>query len=244
MKNGISPPAITPLTMEDCSICWAAIDASTGHCTLSCKHSYHIGCLTQWSSSNPSCPLCRHELSETEVAPRPQARATWDTAGLIQQYRILVRMDDALDLPQLGGNREVAAVVPARFLNRTIHIGGGVYVPENDVTLVMAQTGVPRHLAARALRIHDGDIVNAIMLLAEDPAPPPAVRPRDPVETESDEQATAWFIQQMFGDGGYHWNSYKDMWQRGNRAVWKRHEYWRHREFNDVKCDERGYETE
>ena len=73
-----------------------------------------------------------------------------------------------------------------------IPIGGDVYVPASDVVLVMAQTGVPRHLAARALRTHGGDIVNAIMWLVSYHENPP--------ESEPDETVMTRFLQQMFED--------------------------------------------
>ena len=53
----------------DCPICYEAINAKTGNATLSCSHSYHISCLSQWFSMNSgtqSCPFCRHEANETE----------------------------------------------------------------------------------------------------------------------------------------------------------------------------------
>lgn len=53
----------------DCPICYEAINAKTGVATLSCSHSYHISCLSQWFSMNSdtqSCPFCRHEANETE----------------------------------------------------------------------------------------------------------------------------------------------------------------------------------
>jgi len=52
--------------MEDCSICYLTIDASSGHCTLSCKHTFHVQCFVKWSSKNASCPLCRKEVKGIE----------------------------------------------------------------------------------------------------------------------------------------------------------------------------------
>jgi hypothetical protein len=56
----------------DCSICFDAINASTGSTTTSCGHTFHFRCLANWSiqkiqaASHQNCPLCRHEMVEAE----------------------------------------------------------------------------------------------------------------------------------------------------------------------------------
>lgn len=40
-----------------------------------------------------------------------------------------------------------------------------IYIPEEDIIMVMEQAGVLRERAVWALQLHDGDIVNAIMEL-------------------------------------------------------------------------------
>ena len=51
----------------ECSICCDTINEYTGHCELACKHTFHIICLTRWTSkTKQSCPLCRRILSRTE----------------------------------------------------------------------------------------------------------------------------------------------------------------------------------
>ena len=171
--------------MEDCSICMCAVDSSTGHCTLVCKHTYHIACLTQWSSSNPSCPLCRHALGPTEVAPSPPPMSTPIRFRVDFEGVRVITADDAL-LPGPIVNSSLRDIPD----DRMIPIGDDVRVPASDVLLVMAQADVPRHLAARALRIHDGDIVNAIMWLHS--------HQQEPSESEPDETVMTWFLQQMF----------------------------------------------
>ena len=125
-----------------------------------------------------------------------------------------------------------------------INIGDGVQVSEGDVALVMEQSAVTRGEAVRALRRYEGDIVNSILMLTSPdevtPRPPP---PRDPMRTESDDQATAWFLQQMFGDSeGYHWNSYSDMMFRMRNGM-RGHEYWTHSDFNEIPGKGDGYNS-
>jgi hypothetical protein len=59
----------------DCAICYSEITKSTGKIELSCSHTFHIKCLTNWFKSQSeqymeqSCPYCRHEANEEEEVP-------------------------------------------------------------------------------------------------------------------------------------------------------------------------------
>ena len=53
--------------MTDCSICFESITKTTGCCVLSCSHSFHIKCLTKWTTDASTCPMCRHTLSDIEL---------------------------------------------------------------------------------------------------------------------------------------------------------------------------------
>jgi hypothetical protein len=66
------------LKMTDCPICYESITQTTGCCVLSCSHSFHIKCLTKWTSDASTCPMCRHALSDIELnrpdpPPKPEA---------------------------------------------------------------------------------------------------------------------------------------------------------------------------
>ena len=243
--------------MDDCSICYEPVSAATGHCTLSCKHSFHIACLTRWSTENPNCPMCRHSLGVTEAPAKQLAerhvmslftdtpRWTWGTSAatelLIQSasvdlLRELVRPEPVQPPPPPG---------PAHN-TRIIHIGDGVSVSEGDVAIVMEQSAVTRGEAVRALRRYEGDIVNSILMLTSpDEVVPRVVAARDPMQECSDDQATAWFLQELFDDTTYAWNSYSDMIYRMRNNTHK-HEYWMHREFQLMETRTKldaGYES-
>ena len=53
------------------------INAQTGSTTTSCGHTFHFRCLANWSiqkiqaASHQNCPLCRHEMVESERLPEP-----------------------------------------------------------------------------------------------------------------------------------------------------------------------------
>ena len=50
----------------ECSICYEGITKDTGKAELSCSHSFHLKCLSQWFTKNESCPCCRHAANATE----------------------------------------------------------------------------------------------------------------------------------------------------------------------------------
>ena len=224
--------------MDDCPICYEKVTESTGHCTLSCKHSFHIACLTKWSKDTPSCPMCRHALGATEVEDKPPPSEFW-TEWLNGRRWHVIYNPSMVDPPPPEG--------PPPPENRLLHIGGDVRVTENDIEQVMEVAHTDRGMAVRALRMHKGDTMDAISWISMLPpivhlGPPP---PRDPVSEPSDEQATTWFIQKMFreeGVSGYHWNSYSDMVGRTKTTTRNRNEFWMHLQFNGFE-NEGGYES-
>ena len=58
-----------------CAICFDDITKATGRVELSCSHSFHYGCLTNWFGNQmskdieESCPCCRHVANEHERLP-------------------------------------------------------------------------------------------------------------------------------------------------------------------------------
>ena len=243
--------------MDDCAVCYDAVSAATGHCTLSCKHSFHIACLTRWSAENPSCPMCRNPLGATEAPAKQLVERDYMSWFMdTPRWSILTatpgqgRQSAMVDLiRQVLGPEPVQPPPPPRPAPnpRIIRIGDGVSVSEGDVALVMEQSAVTRGQAVRALRRYEGDIVNSILMLtspdAVTPRPPPP--PRDPMQECSDDQATAWFLQELFDDSIYAWNSYSDMIYRMRNNT-HRHEYWMHREFQLMETRTKldaGYES-
>ena len=52
-----------------------AIDVSTSSARMTCGHTFHFGCMATWATTNPSCPLCRRSLDQTESIQRPEPDA-------------------------------------------------------------------------------------------------------------------------------------------------------------------------
>lgn len=206
--------------MEDCSICYEGIDGTTGHCTLSCKHSFHIRCLTRWSSENPNCPLCRNPLSEKESPLKTPPISD-------SEERLMIWL--------------TAASRP--YTEEHVNIGNNVRVTEEDIATVMLHGGVTRGEAVRALRRYEGDIVESVLMLTNpDPVRPPRRRrERDPARTSTDDQATAWFLQRMFGEEPPFYNTYCDLLGRMNYTL-RRNKNWQHPEHIDL-VDNQGYES-
>lgn len=63
-------------SQTECAICMNPITSDTGQTVLSCKHVFHLRCVTRWFQSdegNGRCPTCRSDPSEMEqLIPRPQ----------------------------------------------------------------------------------------------------------------------------------------------------------------------------
>lgn len=245
--------------MDDCAVCYEKVSESTGHCTLSCKHSFHIACLTRWSNENPSCPMCRNPLGATE-APAKQLAERHRVPYIMEDLPVTWTVNaDAVALMGRGQGylshviRDILGPEPVQPPPPPpprrwpiINIGDGVQVSEGDVALVMEHAHVTRGEAVRALRRYEGCIVNSIMMLIEPrETPPQAPVVRDPIQECSDDQATAWFLQELFDDSIYAWNSYSDMIYRMRNNTHK-HEYWMHREFQLMETRTKldaGYES-
>ena len=55
-QNPIKPIAKT--SAQECSICLDDENDDT-FCALTCKHTYHQGCIDQWLAQKGTCPMCR-----------------------------------------------------------------------------------------------------------------------------------------------------------------------------------------
>lgn len=51
---------------EDCCICLASLEEKKYVSTLKCNHTFHHECITEWTKTSYTCPLCRISLVERE----------------------------------------------------------------------------------------------------------------------------------------------------------------------------------
>ena len=203
--------------MDDCSICFEPLTASTGHCTLGCSHTFHLACIGRWTShSSSSCPLCRKELGDTERIVKPDD----DVPNLPR----LEQVDFENQIPSRSWTNSIINMLPRRMmftlparsgqsmldnLNDLIHmtevpinIGDGITVSEADIKIVMERANVSRSLAVRKLRENDGNVAESIYDLNREepesrlPSPPP----HDPLEP-TDEMFTTWALERLFSKG-------------------------------------------
>lgn len=212
--------------MDDCSICFEALTASTGHCTLGCSHTFHLACIGRWTNhSSSSCPLCRKELGDTEVIPKPL---------IISPYEPYIVQIDARSGLRIIHNESL------------IHIGDGIRVPERDIVEVSELAQVTRGSAILALRENYGNVAEAIYDLdhtdpveEEEPIPP-----RNLLEP-TDDMFTAWALERLFTKGtivvrnSYRFGSVKDIEER-QRVMVLRNGYWVHPRFNDIVSPNRS----
>jgi hypothetical protein len=230
--------------MDDCSICYDSISASTGHCTLGCAHTFHLACLSRWAQSTASCPLCRKELGDTEVIPKPPiipddfpVRQNTDT-GQMDQY--ISRWIHGPHIVQIDARPGRRMTIFHGESSPRIHIGNGISVLESDVDEVMSFARVSRSSAIVALRENEGNVSEALYDLdhassvEEEPEPPQ----RSPLEP-TDDMFTAWALERLFTKGtivirNYHrFGSIKDLEERQGVMTF-RHGFWIHPEYNDI----------
>lgn len=227
--------------MDDCSICFETITASTGHCTLGCAHTFHTACIGRWTTqTTASCPLCRKELGETEVLPKAPIipmRQNTDTGQLDQYISRWIHGPHIVQIDARSGLRIIHNESSPR-----IHIGNGISVLESEVDEVMSLGRVSRSSAILALRENEGNVAEALYDL--DHTPPvdeddePEPPPRSPLEP-TDDMFTAWAMERLFTKGtiiirNYHrFGSMKDIEER-QEVMTFRHGFWVHPEYNDI----------
>jgi hypothetical protein len=206
--------------MDDCSICYETITASTGHCTLGCAHTFHLACLSRWAQSTASCPLCRKELGDTEVVPKP---IPIDTGYATQYLPYIVRVDARSGLRIIHNESSV-------------HVGNGIRVPERDIVEVMSLAQVTRGSAILALRENEGNVAEALYELDHtEPDEEEFVPPRNPLEPTED-MLTTWALERLFSKGSILENHdverLEDVRYRTSEAF--RYGYWMNPEYRDI----------
>ena len=137
--------------MTDCPICYESITKTTGCCVLSCSHSFHIKCLTKWTTDASTCPMCRHALSDIELnrpepPPKPEitrseevwfniGNYTWTTESRIRQVQnqaSVTRSCAIRELRDSGGNVD-EAILMARDTHRIRYIPSTPPQPRNPM---------------------------------------------------------------------------------------------------------------
>ncbi|KAK3088031.1 hypothetical protein FSP39_013725 [Pinctada imbricata] len=48
-----------------CRVCLSSYKTGDNLCTLPCKHEFHAACVKEWLKRNASCPICRHDLKNS-----------------------------------------------------------------------------------------------------------------------------------------------------------------------------------
>lgn len=62
-----------PVSDSTCAICQEAVTVATR--LRHCGHCFHANCINEWFTQNARCPMCRHDIRQTQVPARPPAAA-------------------------------------------------------------------------------------------------------------------------------------------------------------------------
>jgi len=58
---------------QECPICLAKLGPRENTTTLTCKHTFHTGCINEWMKTNRTCPMCRRPI-DPRFLPTPEVR--------------------------------------------------------------------------------------------------------------------------------------------------------------------------
>jgi len=201
--------------MTDCPICYETIDKTTGCCVLSCSHSFHIKCLTKWTTDASTCPMCRHALSDIELNrpdPTPKqeivrTEAMWFRIApytFTTEHRITHVMNEA-------GLTRGRAIQELRFSAGSV-----------DEAILMARDNHP---------------------YVPSPPPPPPRNPMEPTDEMVTAWALERLFSNgtIIGDA-YVYGSMEDTRLRSNYSRFSGHAsgLWMHDEFRDIDLRERS----
>ena len=67
MSSEISENLFTPSNSSDNECCICFENMTTNTITTRCNHIFHINCLGDWIDKNPTCPLCRRDISYLKI---------------------------------------------------------------------------------------------------------------------------------------------------------------------------------
>jgi NACalpha-BTF3-like transcription factor len=176
--------------MEVCSICFESLEDDKIH-TTKCSHSYHKECLEKWLNKNNTCPICRTKIGNKRNRETYTNQNT--TGGYIQYYiytyptsRIERRVSNethVINRERYNNEIIMGTFFPSYTHNFTTEIERQVSnethvinresveierdlqtrINEQDIDIIISQTGCTREEAITSLVNNDYDIVNAIM---------------------------------------------------------------------------------
>lgn len=76
IQNATSIRTITESVGDTCAICQENIVINDNVRKINiCNHSFHTGCIDTWFQRNVRCPVCRHDIRETNPQPSSSAPA-------------------------------------------------------------------------------------------------------------------------------------------------------------------------
>ena len=151
-----------------CSVCYEDIEVEkTGKTELTCRHIYHLGCIAKWfiTNSEKTCPTCRKQATPFEI---PLLPAPIGLRGRWRNYEETIWAERWNAYQETYAVQHVSTEPVAEEPAANEPELPAITVP-NDIQIVMEQTGVNRAQAIQALISTQGDLVDAIMRIVEQP---------------------------------------------------------------------------
>lgn len=74
------------MASHECSVCFDVPDEEDVY-KPSCGHVFHNACMTQWLSTNNTCPVCRHKIGERSEEDEEEEIETEENVLLIDYSR-------------------------------------------------------------------------------------------------------------------------------------------------------------
>ena len=63
----------TQTLQEECSICYCEIDTIKNISVTSCNHTFCFTCITRWTRSHDTCPVCRFNFFQSDLQENDQS---------------------------------------------------------------------------------------------------------------------------------------------------------------------------
>jgi len=173
----------------DCSICLAAIEATTSSVRTACGHHFHFGCLATWSKTKSTCPMCRQAFTETETpdwtsspmlmerinsSTLPTDLENWGRVEFRNRYTVMTST-----LPIRSAVRRVyQEELEQRRALRPVEWSVVEGLDPVDIAFVVEKAGLEAERAKAYLAFYKNPI-DVIMLTMEDPFHIPIFRDRE-----------------------------------------------------------------
>jgi Ring finger domain len=147
----------------ECSICLSEITETTGKVSMSCQHSFHFRCISNWfieqvdNEQSESCPYCRREVSEDEGLPKIDELSVEDEESEDEESEI----DSETDFDSDSEAESEVEDVPPRLNTELILLADRLHTDLHS--LEAYKRGIQIKVRDEAATLTDQSILNRIL---------------------------------------------------------------------------------